>query len=162
MARGDITIQEQSSLGGRGSRTYNVAASSTVIYAGEPVMVTALGDVVVLKCDNNFGIVATDFFVGIAETDSTNTAGAAGTVQVLPMSPQTTYLIKPKVAASYDTQAEYDALVGKRVLIDLTGSSFTLLAADNATYGFVIMPLDVSKYLGKVAFSVRAGLNVLA
>jgi hypothetical protein len=34
--------------------TKNVAASATVIYPGEPVAVNALGDVVVIKGDNNF------------------------------------------------------------------------------------------------------------
>ena len=163
MARGDITILEQASAqGGRGSRTYNVAASSTLIYAGEPVAVNALGDVAVIKFDNNAPVVATDFVVGIAQTTSTNTASVAGTVQVLPMSPQTTFLIKPKVAATYDTQSEYDALVGKRVLIDLTATSFTLLASDSSANGCVIMPLDVSKYPGQVAFAFRAGANYLA
>lgn len=163
MALGDITIQEQASAqGGRGSRTYNVAASATLIYAGEPVAVNALGDVAVIKFDNNAPVVGTDFVVGIAQTTSTNTGALAGTVQVVPMTPQTTYLIKPKVAATWDLQSEYDAIVGKRVLIDLTSTSFTILAADNSTYGCVVQPLDVTKYPGKVAFSFRAGANYLA
>ena len=162
MARGDITILEQSSLGGRGCRTYNVAASATLIYAGEPVAVNALGDVAVIKFDNNAPVVGTDYVVGIAQTDSTNTSSVAGTVEVLPMSSSTTYLIAPKAPTSWDTQSEYDALVGKRVLIDLTSTTFTILAADGATYGCVVMPLDVVKYPGKVAFAFRAGANYLA
>ena len=161
MAIGDILVLEQTSEMGRGSRLYNVAASATLIYPGEPVMVTALGDVVVLKADNNFPVVATDFVVGIAQTTSTNTASLAGTVEVLPMNSATTYLIAPKVALTF-TQATYDAIVGKRYLIDLTAGAFTMLAADGATYGCVIQPLDFLKYNGKVAFAFRAGSNYLA
>ena len=162
MAIGDITVLEQTSEMGRGSRLYNVAASATLIYPGEPVAVNALGDVAVIKFDNNAPVVGTDFVVGIAQTTSTNTASLAGTVEVLPMSSATTYLIAPKVAATWDTQSEYDALVGKRVLIDLTSTTFTLLASDNSTYGCVIMPLDIAKYPAKVAFAFRAGANYLA
>ena len=162
MAIGDIKILEQASAqGGRGSRTYNVAASATLIYPGEPVVVNALGDVAVIKFDNNAPVVGTDYVVGIAETTSTNTGALAGIVQVFPMTSQTTYLIKPKVALS-TTQATYDALVGKRVLIDLTAGTFTLLVADNATYGCVIQALDVTRYPGVVAFAFRAGANYLA
>jgi len=71
-------------------------------------------------------------------------------------------MISPKVAASWDTQAEYDALVGKRVLLDLTTGSYTILAVDGATSGCVISPLDTSKYPGKVAFEFRAGVSVLS
>ena len=60
------------------------------------------------------------------------------------------------------TQATYDALVGYRVLLDLTGSTYTILVSDNADNGCVIEPLDVFKYPGKVAFSVREAANYLA
>lgn len=60
------------------------------------------------------------------------------------------------------TQAEYDALVGARVLIDLTAGSYTLLASDSANNGCVVEPLDISLFPGKVAFSIRAGANYLA
>jgi hypothetical protein len=60
------------------------------------------------------------------------------------------------------TQSEYDALVGKRVLIDLTTGSYTILATDSANNGCVVQPLDISKQPGKVAFSFRDGCNYLA
>lgn len=104
----------------------------------------------------------TDFIVGIAASTSTNTAALEGTVEVLLDVPGMVYLIAPNVAASFDTQAEYDALVGDRVLLDLTSSTYTILASDGATNGCVIEPLDVAKYPGKVAFSFRRGTNYLA
>lgn len=154
MALGDITILDQSTMAGIGAREYQVAASATLINAGEPVA-KALGAAVVTAAATNTPVVATDFYAGIAATTSTNTAGAAGKVWVTPLVPGVTYLIAPKVAATWDTQAEYDLLVGDRVLIDLTTGSYTLLATDGATSGCVVEQLDVSKYPGRVAFSFR-------
>lgn len=161
MATGDITILEQASSTGRGARLYNVAASATLIYPGEPVVRT-LGAVVVTKMATNKPVVATDYIVGIAATTSTNTAALAGTVWVYPVTSATTYLMKPNVAATWDTQAEYDALVGKRVLIDYTSPSYTILASDGTTYGAVIQALDITRYPGKVAFAFRAGCSDLS
>lgn len=160
MALGDITILEQNSEMGRGARLYN-AATPTVINAGEPVART-LGGVTVTPAATSAGQVGTDYIVGIAATTSTNTATAVGVVNVYPLTSGTTYLISPKTAASWDTQAEYDALVGKRVTIDLTSSSYTLNATDASGNGCVVMPLDIAKYPGKVAFAFRAALSDLA
>ncbi len=161
MALGDITVFDQSSTTGRGSAPYIVAAGATVINAGEPVQ-RVLGANSVTAAATNFPVVGTDYCVGVAQTTSTNTASLAGVVSVLPLNSGTTYLIKPKVAATFDTQAEYDALVGDRVLIDLTTGSYTILAADGSTGGCVIQPLDIYKYPGQVAFAFRAGASDLA
>lgn len=164
MALGDIQILKEAVFGSPGDRQYTVAAGAAAsIKAGEPVA-KALGNAtgnVVAALTTNKPVVGTDFLAGIASTTSTDTASAAGTVWVRPLSPGAIYLISPKVAASWDTQAEYDALVGARVLLDLTAGSWTILAADGATSGCVIEPLDISKYPGKVAFSFRIGCSYL-
>jgi hypothetical protein len=157
---GDITIKDQSVMAGIGARKFLVAASATLIYPGEPVT-KALGAAVVTPMATNKPVVATDFLAGIAATESTNTAGAAGEVWVYPLVPGVIYLMKPNSAAAFDTQAEYDALVGDRVLIDLTAGEYTILATDGATSGCVIEALDVAKYPGMVAFSFRNGVSYL-
>lgn len=161
MALGDITVLEQTSLTGRGGRLYNVAAGTAIIYPGEPVA-RALGAVVVTACATNAGQVGTDYIVGVALTQSTQTASVAGSLEVLPVSAATTYLITAKTASSWNTQAKYDALVGKRVLIDLTSGSYTLLATDGSGNACVVMPLDISKYPGKVAIAFRQAVSDLA
>ncbi len=148
-------------FGSRGAQTYAVAASSTLIYSGEPVA-KALGGAAVTPLATNSPVVGTDYVAGVATSTSTNTASAAGTVQVVPPSTDTVFLIAPKVAATWDTQAEYDALVGDRVLLDLTTGTYTILASDSANNGCVVMPLDISAYPNKVAFCFRAGCNYLA
>lgn len=156
MALGDIKLFREPVFGGNGSVTHQVAASATLINAGEPVT-KALGQQYVVPMATNKPVVATDIFIGIAATTSTNTASADGTVEVIPFIPGTTYIVSPKVAATWNTQAKYNALVGARVLMDLTSGVYTILATDGATYGFVVEPLDVVKFPGKVAFTVRAG-----
>jgi hypothetical protein len=163
MALGDFTLmQTDNGFGAKGSRKCNVAASSTLINSGEPVAINALGDAVVIPLATNGPVVGTSFIVGIAVSTSTNTASAAGTVEVMPVDPSQIWLVAPKVAATFDTQSEYDALVGDRVLIDLTSSSYTALASDSANNGCVVQPLDISKVPGKVALSFRAGASNLA
>lgn len=161
---GDILLYDEGAFGGAGSEPFAVAASATTIKAGEPVekeIGNSTGNVVA-PAATSFPVVGTDYFAGIAATTSTNTASAAGTVQVLKPVPGQTYLIAPKVAATWDTQAEYDALVGARVLIDLTTGSYTLLATDSANNGCVVEPLDIAKYPGKVRISFRSGANYFA
>lgn len=156
----DISFLENGSLSLTGSQKANVAAAATTINPGEPVAM-ALGGQTVTALATNKPVVGTDFMVGIATSTSTQTASVAGTVDYMPLSTGVTYLITPKVALTA-TQATYDALVGKRVLLDLTSGSYTILVADGATYGCVIAPLDISKYPGKVAFKIRAAVSAFA
>lgn len=171
MASGDLTVLDQNVMTGTGARLYNVAAG-TPIYAGEPVQVY-LGNTtgnVVFPAITSTPVVGTSYYVGVAATNSTNTASAAGTVNVTPLSSALVYLITPDTAASWDTQTEYDALVGARVLIKNsvsvtstpTSGTYTLLASDSANNGCVVQTLDIAKYPGKVAIAIRAGASYLA
>ncbi len=161
MAIGDITVYSEGAFGYPGDDVYAVAASATLIYPGEPVA-KALGGAAVTPAATNTPVVATDFFAGVASSTSTNTASVAGQVYVTKFGYNNTYLISPKVAATWDTQAEYDALVGDRVLLDLTTGTYTILAVDGATNGCVVMPLDIAKYPGKVRFQFREAVNYLS
>lgn len=171
MALGDIILSAEN-VGSPGGRLYNVAAG-TPIYAGEPVMVRALGNTVgkvVEPAITSTPVVGTDSFVGIASTSSTNTTAAAGTVNVTPLDPRLTYLANPDVTATWDTQTEYDALVSARVLLKNsvsitatpTSGTYTILASDSANNGCVVQPLNVFVTPGKVAFAFRAGASYLA
>ncbi len=173
MALGDITLLAQrSSQGGRGARLYNIAAG-TPILAGEPVQIQALGVVAVMPALTSFPDASAHLAIGIAATSSTNTLTAAGVVNVIPVNSNDVWIINPAVAASWDTQAEYDALVGKRVLIQAGSANlafvanvnigtYSLLASDSTNNGCVVQALDISRYPGKVAFSFRDGASYLA
>lgn len=161
MALGDIKwLQGAPSSGDTSVKLCNVAASATTIKAGEPVTRAAGAVAVIPMVTNkpvaqNAGTFADPTFVGVAMDTSTNTASAAGTVHVAVYKPGQIYLVKPNSSAAWDTRAEYDALVGKRVLMDLTSSSYTILATDSATNGLVIEALNIAEHPGVVAFSVR-------
>ncbi len=62
-------------------------------------------------------------FTGIAKSDSSDTASAAGTVQVFLPLPGLVYKGKAKSGTGADTQAEIDAFSGKRVVFDLASST---------------------------------------
>lgn len=165
MALGDIQSFKNGSFGAPGSVQFKVASGTTAsINPGEPVAKTlgnSTGNVVSSDA-TSAQVVGTDYLAGISETTSTETASAAGVVDVTPLVGGQQWLISPTTAASWDTQSEYDALVGARVLIQKSAGIYTILASDSANNGCVVQPLDISKYPGKVAFSFRNGLNYLA
>lgn len=174
MASGDLILLENvAAPGGRGGRLYNVAAG-TPIYSGEPVQIRAVGNVVVEPnltstpvCSTSAGVEG--LLVGVAVTNSTNTTAAAGVVTVLPVNSALTYLANPDVPGTWDTQAEYDALVGKRVLLKNsvtvsntpTGGTYTLLASDSANNGCTVQAMSVLEHPAKVAIAFRTGTSNL-
>ena len=162
MSLGNVTLLDQGAFGAIGTRKFTVASGTTAsINAGEPVA-KALGGATVSAMSTNKPVVGTDFLAGISQSTSTETASAAGSVQVYPIVPGVVYLCAPLTAASWDTQAEYDALVGDRVLFDLTSGVYTITATDGANNGLVVEPLDIAKYPGKVAFSIRSAVAYYA
>ena len=159
---GDFQIYAEGAFGYPGDDEYAVASGTTAsIPAGTPVS-KPLGSATVAAAADGTPVVATDFFAGIAATTSTETASAAGTVKVTKMVPGMSWLVAPKTTATWDTQAEYDALVGDRVTLDLTSDTWTIDATDGATNGCVVMPLDIKKYPGKVRFAFRNAVSYLS
>lgn len=159
MALGDIQPYSSADIASTNSaiRYYVKAGSkgadSTVsrIKAGEPVT-KAAGATGVLAAVNN-APTSTLRIVGVATETSTETATVDGSVAVIPAKPGQIWMIAPKVAATWDTQAEYNALCGARVLIDNTTGTYTMLASDSAGNGCIVEYIDVLKYPGMVAFS---------
>lgn len=106
-------------------------------------------------------VVATDVMLGLAMSTSTEDTDSDGVVDVMPIIPGVTYLCDYNTSSSWDTQAEYDALVGARVLLNYaaTTGKFTVLHTDGSTRGLIVEPLDIAKYPGKVRFSLRQGVS---
>jgi len=166
MASGDVLIYKPGVFGSRGTSTHKVAAGAVAsIKAGEFVLKTLGSAYVTVWTASNSAkpVVGTDYLAGYSMSDSTETASADGYVEIMELTPGQQFLMNPDVAATWDTQAEYDALVGDRVLLKTSSTGVqTLLASDSATSGIVIMPLDITKFPGKVAVSIRAGASYLA
>lgn len=79
-------------------------------------------------------------FGGIAKSTSTDTASAAGTVDVWMPVPGLVYRGFAKSAAAADTQSEINALMRKRVVFDLTSGDWTVdTAAADALVNCVVI-----------------------
>ncbi len=163
MATADIRILRPSTFGSAGTHKFQVAAASgfPTINEGEPVGY-ALGQQYAATLATDEPVVGTTFMAGISASASTETASVDGTVQVTPLVPGVVYMAAANSAVTVTTQADYNALVGKRVLFDKTSDVYTVLGTDGATYGLVIEDLDVTQYPGKIAFSIRTGASYLA
>lgn len=148
-----------------GSRKHKVASgAAATIKAGQLVLKTKGSPYVVAWNASNTAkpVVATDFVAGLSTSDSTETAAADGYVDILQITPDMVLLGNADTATTWDTQAEYDLLVGDRVLLSTTSARVqTILATNGDTYGLEIQPLDIAAYPGKVAFALRAGTDYM-
>lgn len=120
------------------------AGGAQTINAGEPTKEGSSGAVAIMVDGDG---TTSQKFSGIAKSDSTDTASAAGEVYTYVPFPGMMYVGKAKTAANADTQAEIDALMGKRVVFDLTSTAWTVdtAAANAATNGVVILGGDYQK-----------------
>lgn len=158
MAVGNITPFESSFAKFTGGLKYKVTANSvgsngsvSRILAGEMVTKVA-GAAGVLAAATN-APTTTLRIVGIATDTSTETASVDGTVTIAPATNGQLFKIAPNVAATWNTQAKYNALCGARVLIDNTAGVYTILAADGAGNGCIVEYNDIAINPGFVVFS---------
>ena len=154
MSAGDILIVEPKNLS---SRTFQVASGAAAsIKAGEPVVVTAGTATVALAADAT-PVVGTDYLLGIAKSVSTDTAAAAGTVEVYVLKGGEILSIKAKSAAAADTLSEIRALANDHLLFDLTSSAWTLdTAAGHVVSGGLMVTGEGEPENSRLYVEVRA------
>lgn len=114
------------------------SGGANTIHAGEPTKQTTVGEAAIMVDGDGS---TSQKFTGIAKSESTDTVAAAGAVLLWLPLPGIIYSAKAKSATAADTQAEVNALFGKRVVFDLTASVWTIdtAAANAATNGVVIV-----------------------
>ena len=162
MAKGDISIVRRP-YDSVPTMTFQTAASATAILAGEPLKLSAAGAVDVIHLATLDLTIGTDTqFVGIAATDSTHTASAAGLVDVYMPLPGIVYEMAATTAANVDTAAEILALQNDRVVMTLAAGVFTLDedAGDGANNAFMIVGGNPTT--GKLEFIVRSDATYLS
>ena len=126
-------------------QTQYVVASggAATIQPGTPAKcVTADGSVAgaVIPMVDGDGLVTAERFVGLAKSASTDTASVAGVVDTWAPVPGILYRGFAKSAAAADTQAEINALMGKKVIFDLTSTDWTVdTAATDALVNCVVI-----------------------
>lgn len=143
--RGNVSLQ-----------TFQTEAGATAILAGEPVKLKAAGSPYVIPLANNEPVIGTTTQVcGVAASASTQTASADGTINVYVPDADTEWETSPTTPANADTEAEIKALEGDRVLLQLTGTQYTLdeNGGDTATSGVQITGGDAVR--GKIYFKFR-------
>jgi hypothetical protein len=117
----------------KGTANYIVAAGTTAsIKTGEWVKCTGAGAfAAIVDADGT----TSQRLVGIASAPSTETASVAGVVIPWELTHDIVFATKAKTAGLANTQALIDALVGKRVIFDVTTGvqSIDTAAADAAT-----------------------------
>lgn len=153
MAKGNVRIL----TGNPAVRRWQTEANATAIYAGEPVKLKSSGSPYVIPLADAEPVIGTTTqMVGIAKSDSTQTASADGFIDVY-MCDEGDILLaaKAKSAAAFDTVSEINALRGDRVLFDLTSGVYTIdqSAGDTATSGVLIV--DGNPTTREVYFKIR-------
>ncbi len=135
------------------------SGGAATIDQGVPTFMTSIGAVV--PGTDGLGTTS-DRFTGLAATVSTDTAAAAGEVYVFMPLPGIIYTGSAKSATGANTQAKIDALLGKRVVFDLTTTAWTVdaAAADSSSNSVVIVGGDFNNNL--LDFVVGATGNFLA
>lgn len=93
-------------------------------------------------------------FAGVAKSVSTDTAAAAGTVQLFIPLPGLFYFASPKVAGAADTEAEILALCGKRIVLDLTSTDWTVDTAASDGIGNSVVIVGGNPNEDKVYFAI--------
>lgn len=164
MSLGNIKLFGNPQTGQPGSIKKQVEASATLIYPGEPVKISAAPSPYVIKLADAEPVIGTTTgLYGIAQSTSTNTASANGTVDVWEMVPGVRYICAATVPANISTQAAYNLLVGNRVLFDLTAGVFTVdeSTVDNAANGVVIEDSDIKLNPGQVVFTIRQAASYM-
>lgn len=124
------------------------SGAANSIHAGEPTIKgeatgTSTG-VVKAPADGDPLTTSTHQFSGLAKSESTDTASAAGVVMTYVPLPGIIYEAKTKTSTDANTAALVAALKDKRVVLDLTASKWTVdsAATDSKNNGVFILGGD--------------------
>lgn len=121
-----------------------VASGTTgsIVAAAPTKLTTADGSVagVIADMADGDGIVTGERFCGLAKDTSTETSSAAGVCNTWAPVADLVYRGTAKSSTAANTQAKIDALMGKKVLFDLTSSNWTVdSAATDALINCVVI-----------------------
>lgn len=159
MAKNDIKVHKASGYLNLPTEKWQTEAAATAIYAGEPVKLKSAGSPYVIPLADNEPVIGTTTqMIGIAASDSTQTASADGSVMVYPATLSgVIWKAKATTSTNVDTLSELNALVGDRVLFDLVSTTFTVdeNAGDTATSGIQIV--GGNHETKEIYFKIRPG-----
>jgi len=163
MAKADIEIVDGGGHHVVPTESWQTEAGATDILVGEPVKLKAAGSPYVIPLADADLTIGTDTaMIGIAQSASTHTAAADGSISIFIPLPGVKYRMKATTAANVDTETKVKALEGDRVVMNLTTGTYTLdeNAGDAATSAFYICGGNYEH--GTLDFTIRADATYLA
>jgi hypothetical protein len=139
-------------------------AAASTIDEGMLLKQTTAGDDPVTPIVTGDLTIETDtMLVGLAADDSTNTSAAAGYVNAYMLLPGVIYEAFCTTAASADTQAEIDAMIGDRVTFTISATTvagnWSIDTTDSADSAFVVVGGDATKKT--LRFMIRDDATVM-
>ena len=154
MSLANVSIIDQNGQELPSARPWPVEADSTAILAGEPVKLSSTYAVPSADAEPGTG---TPTFLGIAASNSTQTASTDGKVDVFYPVPGLVYACKTKTSTEINTAAKLQALIGVTAAFDLTSDVYTVDTGTNtSTFGLVIVGGDIVNSI--VYFMVRSSV----
>ena len=143
MASNDLKIVKH----GGDTVKFRTDAASTAILFGEPTMIGGGGDNYAIALTNGKPVIATDEFLGIAQSVGTHTSTLDGTVLIeVPQTNKSVIRGKATDTTNINTDAKLLALLNDNVAFDLTGTTYTIDEdSDGNTQGLRIRDGDIVK-----------------
>jgi len=163
MALNDVRIYKNP-YGCLPSMTWQTDAAATAITAGDLMMQTAIGGVYATPVTDGLGAIggANLPILGVAASAGSHTATADGTVEIYLPLPGVIYEMAVTTSTNFDTQSEIGALVGDRVVINVSDLVQTLdeNAGDDPDTAFMIVGGDPDRAVAY--FTIRADATHLS
>lgn len=134
----------------------DTSGATATIKPGEPVKMASDGSPFAILLATGDPEIGTDQMIGIAVSESTETASADGVVAVFVPGPNSVLECKATTSTAFDTKSEIDALVNDCVTFDLTNGVFTVdedEGNDDNVHGLRILGGDPNRAV--VYFSVK-------
>ena len=156
MAKGDIDIYDVSGKNTVPTKVFQTETGATAILAGEPVKLKSAGSPFVIPLATTEPVIGTTTqVIGIAATDSTQTASDDGVISVYLPDSKVVWRAKATTPANIDTKAKLDALANDRVKFDFGSSIYTVdeNEGDGATSGLQIVGGNPDT--GDIHFTIR-------
>lgn len=153
MAKNDVKIIDQGGHNVVPTRRYRTEAGATQILLGEPVKIGGTGSNYAIPVPTAEPTVAIGAVLGIAASDSDETAVADGFVDVYLPLPGVLYRAKATTPANIDTDAKLLALLNDTVGFTLAAGVYTVNEDDAVGDGLSIKGGSIAE--GTIEFEVR-------
>lgn len=159
----DIRVKDAGSANALQTAEFITESGTSDIKAGDPVKLKSAGSQYVVALADAEPVAGTTTAVaGIAAADSVHTGSADGKLPVYVPNEGVIYEVKAKDTANVDSESKIEALLNKKVLLDLTSDVFTVDTATVAADNNGVIIRGAEKDTGLVRFSLNSAVTLNA